>query len=289
MNLSRTPRLKMIAADLALLLVAVIWGGGFIASKEALSSLSAFGVMSSRFLLSAAVMFLLFHKKILCGTGREIRYGVIIGAIQFIAFIFQLNGLALTTVERHSFLVTSYAIFVPFLSVALAHNPLRRRDVGCALLAVTGLALLCLKPGNLTPTLGDVLSLMAAICFSIQIVYVGNFVKGADMFSMTFFQLLTPGLLALPFSGLPDALVYAGENALTGIAYLVLLNTVFAFSAQNIAQQHTSDAHASLIISMEAVFGFLLAVWFYNHGVSLQECLGSVLMVAAIVLSNTKK
>ena len=129
MNLSRTPRLKMLAADLALLLVAVIWGGGFIASKEALSSLSAFGVMSSRFLLSAAVMFLLFHKQILRGTGREIRYGVIIGAIQFIAFIFQLNGLALTTVERHSFLVTSYAIFVPFLSVALAHNPLRRRDV----------------------------------------------------------------------------------------------------------------------------------------------------------------
>ena len=82
MNLSRTPRLKMVAADLALLLVAVIWGGGFIASKEALSSLSAFGVMSSRFLLSAAVMFLLFHKKILRGTGREIRYGVVIGAIQ---------------------------------------------------------------------------------------------------------------------------------------------------------------------------------------------------------------
>ena len=289
MNLPDTPRLKMLAADLALLFVALIWGGGFIASKEALSTLSAFAVMSSRFLSSAAVMFLLFHKQIRRASPRELRYGVIIGVIQYAAFIFQLNGLALTTVERHSFLVTSYALFVPFLSLALAHNHLCRRDVGCALLAIAGLALLCLKPGNLTPSLGDVLSLMAAVCFSIQIVYVGNFIKEAHIVPMTFFQLLTPGLLALPFAHMPEALYGADWNAAVAIAYLVLLNTVLAFSVQNAAQQHTSDTHASLIVSLEAVFGFLLAVWFYGHSVSTRECLGSVLMVAAIIVSHIRK
>lgn len=288
MNAFAISRSKSLLADGALLLVAVIWGGGFIASKEALTTLSPFGLMSSRFLLSAAFMFLLFSKHIVKSSKREIKYGVMIGSIQFIAFIFQLNGLALTTVERQSFLVTLYVLFVPFLSYIVAKNPLCRRDLFCAALAIVGLAFLCLHSGVFAPSLGDILSLLSAVCFAAQIVYVGNFVKGADMFGMTFFQLLTPGVLALPFIH-PAELAAADMTAVWSVAYLVFLNTAFAFSAQNIAQQYTSDSHTSLILSLESLFGFLLAVLYYGNAVSLQECIGCAIILAAIILANRKK
>lgn len=279
----------MVAADATLLLIASIWGGGFIASKEALATMPSFGVMAARFLSSALVMFVLFHRTILAHhSKKDIFFGVVIGVIQFIAFIFQLEGLSLTTVEKQSFLITSYVIFVPFLSWIATRQRIRKLDIVCAVLAVIGLGLLCLKPENLTFQLGDILSVIAALFFGIQIVYVANFVKGANMISMSFFQLATIGILGLPFSGISG--ITSGDiNAFLGIAYLALFNTAFTFSAQNIAQQYTTDAHASLLISFESVFGFLLAVWFYGSVVTGQEIVGCVCMLAAVLLSNVKK
>jgi len=289
MNVRIPEKYRMVAADATLLLIASIWGGGFIASKEALATMPSFGVMAARFLSSALVMFVLFHRTILAHhSKKDIFFGVVIGVIQFIAFIFQLEGLSLTTVEKQYFLITSYVIFVPFLSWIATRQRIRKLDIVCAVLAVIGLGLLCLKPENLTFQLGDILSVIAALFFGIQIVYVANFVKGANMISMSFFQLATIGILGLPFSGISG--ITSGDiNAFLGIAYLALFNTAFAFSAQNIAQQYTTDAHASLLISFESVFGFLLAVWFYGSVVTGQEIVGCVCMLAAVLLSNVKK
>lgn len=288
MNLLASTKAKMIAADSTLLLVSAIWGGGFIAAKEALTTMTPFGILSTRFLLSSLVMALLFFPRIRTCTRADIRFGVIIGIIQYIAFIFQLKGLALTTVEKQSFLVTAYVIFVPFLSWLATRKAIRRIDIGCAVLAFFGLALLCLRSDNLVPNIGDVLSIGFALCFAIQIVYVGNFVKGANLFAMTFFQFLTTGLLSLPFLEV-SGLLAADSAATWGIAYLVILNTAFAFSAQNIAQQYTTDMHASLLISFESVFGFLMAVWFYGDTVTLQEICGCLLMLTAILISKLKR
>lgn len=289
MNVRIPEKYRMVAADATLLLIAFIWGGGFIASKEALATMPSFGVMAARFLSSALVMFVLFHRTILAHhSKKDIFFGVVIGVIQFIAFIFQLEGLSLTTVEKQSFLITSYVIFVPFLSWIATRQRIRKLDIVCAVLAVIGLGLLCLKPENLTFQLGDILSVIAALFFGIQIVYVANFVKGANMISMSFFQLATIGILGLPFSGI-SGITSGDMNAFLGIAYLALFNTAFAFSAQNIAQQYTTDAHASLLISFESVFGFLLAVWFYGSVVTGQEIVGCVCMLAAVLLSNVKK
>lgn len=289
MTISIPEKHKMLAADITLLLVAAIWGGGFVASKEALATMPPFGVMASRFLLSAALMFILFHKTILAHhSKKDVLFGVIIGGIQFIAFIFQLEGLALTTVEKQSFLITSYVIFVPFLSWIATRQHIRKLDLICAALAVIGLALLCLKPENLTFQLGDILSVMGALFFGIQIVYVANFVKGANMISMSFFQLATIGILGFPFSGI-SGITSGDMHAVLGILYLAVFNTAFAFSAQNIAQQYTTDAHASLMVSFESVFGFLLAVWFYGSTVTGQEIVGCICMLIAVLLSNVKK
>lgn len=114
MTLFRSSKTAMLAADITLLLVAAIWGGGFIAAKEALTTMTPFGILSTRFLLSSVIMLILFFPAIRTCSKKDIQFGVMIGIIQYISFIFQLKGLALTTVEKQSFLVTAYVIFVPF-------------------------------------------------------------------------------------------------------------------------------------------------------------------------------
>ena len=278
---------NMILADITLLCTAAIWGGGFIAAKEALVTMSAFSILASRFLLSALLLFFLFYRRIRRAAAKELRFGMLLGLIQYIAFICQLEGLKTTTVEKQSFLVTSYVIFVPALSWLITKKHIHPREIGCALLALCGLALLCLHSDTLVLASGDILSIGFAVFFALQIVYVGNVVKNADIFSMTFFQFLTTGLLALPFLDI-SGLQQVSVSAIYGMLYLVILNTTFAFLAQNMAQQYTKDTHASLIISLESVFGFFMAVWFYHDPVTLQEGAGCLIMMAAIILSKVK-
>ena len=288
MTLFHSSKPSMLTADITLLLVAVIWGGGFIAAKEALTTMTPFGILSTRFLLSSAIMFIVFFPAIRTCTSKDIQFGISIGSIQYISFVSQLKGLALTTVEKQSFLVTAYVIFVPIFSWIATRKAIHKRDIICAFLAFMGLGLLCLHSSDsFIPNTGDILSLGFAVGFAVQIVYVGNFVKNANLFAMTCIQFLTTGLLALPFLDVSDLLA-ADTSAIYGISYLVIFNTTVAFLAQNIAQQYTTTSHASLLISLESVFGFLLAIWFYHDTVTLQELCGCTLMMAAIILSKLK-
>ena len=62
--MENTDKRKSILADMSLLLVAIVWGGGFIAVKGALDSITPFYIMAMRFGISVIIMLLFFRKKI---------------------------------------------------------------------------------------------------------------------------------------------------------------------------------------------------------------------------------
>ena len=70
-------------ADLALLLVAVIWGGGFIAGKMALESFAVMEALAWRFLGAAALTAVFFHKRLIrrWTYRKDFAYGAVLGAL----------------------------------------------------------------------------------------------------------------------------------------------------------------------------------------------------------------
>ena len=95
---------KELRSELMLLLAAVIWGGGFVAGKLALTSLKPFAVLAWRFGCASLLVFLIFHKRILHTPRATIRSGIILGAVQMTALGMQLSGLQYTTSAKQSFL-----------------------------------------------------------------------------------------------------------------------------------------------------------------------------------------
>ena len=69
-----------------LVLVTVIWGGGFVASDMALESLTPFQVMTVRFLMAAVLMGLISFRSLNHITKEEIRAGGLMGIALFAAF-----------------------------------------------------------------------------------------------------------------------------------------------------------------------------------------------------------
>ena len=87
-----------------LVVVTIIWGGGFVASDMALESLLPFQIMAIRFFLGTVMMGAISIKGLKGIKKQEVKAGALMGAALFTAFAFQIIGLQYTTPSKNAFL-----------------------------------------------------------------------------------------------------------------------------------------------------------------------------------------
>ena len=282
-------RRRVLYADLSLLAVAVIWGGGFVAGKASLSGVSPMAVVALRFCGAALLSALLFFRILRKSDGRVIRHGLLLGVIQFAAQGIQLLGLKYTTPGKQAFLIAGYVVLVPFLLWIIMRKRPAVSSFAAGVVALTGIALLSLNE-RLTMGAGEILTLISTGAFALQLILIGLFAKEDNPIQLTFFQFISAGALAsisALIAGQP--VIGAGREAVTGVIYLIVLNTVVAFIAQNVAQRYTKASHASLILSTESLFGFLASAVIYGEALSLRTAIGGLMILAAIFVSKLDK
>ena len=91
-----------------LILVTVIWGGGFVASDMALESMKPFQIMMVRFLLASVLMGLVSlgqrnRKEEVVNRTGAIKAGILMGVALFIGFSLQIIALQYTTPSKMLF------------------------------------------------------------------------------------------------------------------------------------------------------------------------------------------
>ena len=276
-------------ADLSLLAVAVIWGGGFVAGKASLTGFSALTVVTLRFCGAAFLTGILFFRIIRKSDRRVIRHGLILGVVQFAAQGIQLMGLNYTTAGKQAFLIAGYVVLVPFLLWVVMKKRPALSSFAAGMIALAGIGLLSLDEG-LTMGIGEILSLISTVAFALQLVLIGLFAAEDDPVQLTFFQFVSAGALAAVCAAVShQSVTGGGSGAVIGVLYLIVLNTVVGFILQNAAQRYTKASHASLILSMESVFGFLASALIYGEHLSLRTAVGSLLILSAILVSKLEK
>ena len=277
------------AANFLLLVVAIIWGGGFVAGKMALTGLSPAAILLYRFSMAALLCGICFFSRIRCTPRDTVVKGCLIGALQMAAQVVQLVGLQYTTAAKQSFLCTAYVALVPFISwVVLRRRPKPKAFIA-GFIALAGIGLISLR-GSFEVGLGDGMSLGFAALFGLQIVLVGRFVgKDADSIQLSFFQFLTASVIAGAACVIRgDSLIPVGGESLAGILYLGIINTFVAMAGQNVGQKYTRDTTASLIISLESLFGFTFSVLYYHEQLEWRMLAGGALCFAAILINTAQ-
>lgn len=276
--------------EAALLGVAFIWGGGFVASKVALEGWNTVEILFLRFGCAAFFQAVLLGKSIRRSSAKMIGYGVATGLLFMGALCFQLSGLKYTSSAKSGFICGSYAALVPFISWGIQRTRPRYRDVAAGMLAVTGIGILSLDE-KLTLGKGEFLSIFFTILYGMMIVLVAQYSSVEhDRLQMTFFQFLTiavaSGILVIMQGG---SLRCSSLRPILAILYLIGPNTVIAMSIQNIAQGYVEASRASLLMSMEAIFAFVFSTLFFREKVDMRILLGCALCMCAIFMSALKK
>ena len=141
-GINRT-RLK---SDLILLLVAAVWGSGFISQRVVANRLDPFLFNGLRFLIGASLVLMVMRFRVRIER-RYLPYVALAGGLLFIASAFQQFGLKTTTVGNASFITGLYVIFVPLILSVLGRHRIPALAWLAVLLAAVGTALLSLPSG----------------------------------------------------------------------------------------------------------------------------------------------
>ena len=279
---------KSLYADLSMLVVAIIWGGGFIAVKNSIDDISPFYLLTLRFGISSIIMALIFHKKIRKTTVKDIKAGSIVGIFLFLGFVAQTYGIKYTTAGKNAFLTGVNVIIVPFLYWMVSK---RKPDVYAfiaAFISFIGMGMLTLN-GGLHIGLGDGLTILCAFFFAGHIVSVGYFTDTTDPIILSVVQIVAVTVFSIVCAAIFEAPpTTINKNIIIGIGYISIFSTMLAFIIQNVAQKYTYPTHAAIILCLESVFGSIFSVIFLKEMFTLKMVIGCVLIFIAIITSETK-
>ena len=284
------PEMMRKMAKLMLFSAAFIWGSSFFIMKNTLDVMPVFYLLALRFTVATVLLAAVFWKKWSQMKPGYLWRSALMGAFLFLAYVTQTFGLAGTTPSKNAFLTTVYCVIVPFLYWAVSHHRPDRYHIAAALLCVTGVGLVSLT-SELTITWGDWLTLLCAVFYACHMVTVSKVSEGHDIYLLTLFQFAFAGLFSWIFGLLFEkfpAQALAQPSVLLSMAYLCVMATTVAILFQNVGQVWSDPVSASVILSLESVFGVLCSVIFYQDPVTPRLLIGFGLIFVAVLCSETK-
>ena len=279
-----------------LLVTTILWGTAFVILKETLARLPTFFILTIRFFPSGLIIGFIFIKQFKGISRRTVVHGLILGAVLFFAYGTQTFGLRYTTPARSAFITVAYCIMTPFLAWAMYRRRPRSYNVISGVVCLVGLAFISLigqgDDGGLH-LLGDGLTLIAAVFFALQLVFIEQFItEGDDPYVLLFFELAVSGALfglvsvsyELPTLG---AAAFAISPDLIGkLVYLMLGCSLLAQLFQMLGQRYTTSSQASIILSFESVFAAICSVLLGMESLTVFLIVGFILVFAAGLISE---
>lgn len=274
-----------------LILVTVIWGGGFVASDMALESMKPFQIMMVRFLLASVLMGVISRgqrksEEKLKDRAGAIKAGVLMGVTLFMGFAFQIIGLQYTTPSKNAFLTALNVVIVPFIAFVILKKKIGAKGIIGAVMSVLGVALLSLN-GDFTVSLGDGLTLFCAVGFAFQIFFTSEFVKKYPASVLNTVQMFTAFVLSA------ISLMIFGENDFhvttqgwLSVLYLGVVSTTICYLLQTACQKYIDETKAAIILSMESVFGTIFSILILHEVVTVRMIIGCAVILAAVIISN---
>jgi len=295
-------KVKKIGSIFILVIAALIWGVAFVAQSVGLEYVGPFTLNATRFALGGIVLIpVIFVMDRISGKSPSLwgskdrndrrtllKGGVYCGLALSIATALQQIGLGYTSVGKAGFITAFYIIVVPLLGLLTG----KRVSVlvwASVIIAMVGMYFLCVNE-DFTVNIADLLILLCALVFSIHILIVDHFapkVDGVRLSCIQFFVCAAVNAIPMFLTETPDIKVIL--SAWKPIAYTGVLSSGVAYTLQIVGQKNTHPVVASLIFSLEAVFAALAGWLILRQNLSARELLGSLLVFAAIILSQLKK
>lgn len=278
----------------ALLVVTLVWGTTFPAMKDMTGYLSASWIVLARFALASVLLSPFLWR----ARRTDLKLGALAGVLLFCCYVFQIEGLALTSSNRNAFVTGLNVLVPPLLGVLIGKLP-ERRIVVALLLALAGLFALCWE-GSFTWGRGDTLAILGALSFGCYIKLMELTTRKVErLMTLTAMQILTVALCAAAWlllrevphgqAGLASYRAYVAHGLrqyAPNLVYLGVVATAAIISLQTWGQSHSSANEAAVIYAFEPGCAAIFAYLWLGETLAWHGLLGAVLLISGMIVSQ---
>jgi len=267
------------------LLATALWGTSFVAVKSALADATPFAFLTVRFGTAALALApgTRFRPR---PVGRELSGGALLGVLVAVGFIAQTAGLVITTPSRSAFIVAVSSVLAPVIALALLGERPRWLTAAALALATLGIYLLT-APDAGGLNLGDLQTLICAVCFGGQIVAVTELTRRYDPRRLVFIQIAATAVVAAIATAVFESpQIHWTPRFIGALLYTVLFASTICFQLQMRAQREMSTARAALIFCFEPLFAAVTSWLVLGERLSLLQWGGGALILVGMVLAE---
>ena len=276
-----------------LMTAAMIWGSTMVAQSMGMDHIGPMTFQTARSILGIAFLLPVIY---LFDSNKQQyfhnwkqpelwRTGLICGIALFAAASLLQVGIIYTTAGKAGFITSMQLLLVPILGIFLGRRPSYLVWI-CVGIATVGLYLISCA-GVERINIGDLLLLLGAFAFAVQITLIDRLAIGLDGLRVNCIQTLVCGVLAAIAMVLTETVDFGSLLACwPSVAYAGILSTGVAYSLQILGQKHLDPTPASLIMSLESVFAALSGWLVLKERMSVNEAIGCALVFGAVILSQ---
>ena len=264
----------------------IIWGSTFVLTKFILEDASPFVYVAVRFFVASIIFTALFFRRIRTIPKDGIEKGLVLGVLLFAGFVLQTVGMKFTTASKSAFITGLMVVFTPIFQLIIERKAPKIGNCIGVVLVAAGLYLLTSPKGS-EFNIGDALTLVCAVLFSIYTVYLSIYGKDHDPAHLTLIQFASTAILAaiaIPF--LETAHLNLTSNFLLNLAYLAVMPTVVALYVMAKYQKYTTPTRSAIIYSMEPPFAAIVAFFILGEQIGTMGIIGGILILSGLIVSE---
>lgn len=274
-------------ADLGLLYCAFFWGATFVTMKILVGIYPACWLLFLRFSAGAVMIYAFFFRRIHKHFMHELKHGVIIGVLLFIAIAVQTIGLNYIGGGRSAFISATYVLMVPLMLWVIDRNFPGMVKLFAAALCVLGMYLLTAEEVSEASLIGDGLTVLCALTFAVQVIAISRYTRNSDPITLSFVEFVCLSVCALVCSLLFEVRPVILERAsLFELLFTIVFATFGSYVMQICAQKYAEPSHATIIMSLESVFGLVSSIIFLGESLTFRAGAGCAVIFASVLVSE---
>ena len=277
---------KQLQANFLIVLVALFWGSTYFLTKMAVAELEPFNLTALRFGTAFIITALFFFKRIRKADRVVIKYSIILGVLAVIAVLSMTFGVQYTTASNAGFLISLSVVMIPLISVVVLKKRIRAKLLLSVILATIGIVCLTLNE-QLTINKGDILCILCAASFAVQVLIMERIPKSADSVAIGALQLGITAVVNFILSFFLENFTVPSDLKVWGVIVILgVFCTAFCYIIQIYALKNTSAIQAGIILSLEPVFSAIFAYIFLGELLSKQGYIGAILLFISVILAG---
>lgn len=276
--------------NLTLLLIAFIWGFGFVPQREGMNFFAPATFNAYRFAIGALTLLplLWLNSNVNAKTvfkRNTLLFGLAIGFLLFAGATFQQIGIQYTSLANVAFISGLYVIIVPVLGFFVGYRYTRVVWFG-GTLAIAGLYLMT-GSGDEVALRGDMLILISAFFFAIHLLVLAGNGGRHNKLALAFLQFLICAAFSLAYAlSIQNELLPSAPAGYLWALFNGVVVVAVAYTLQVVVMDYAEPFAAAVVLSLEAVFGAIAGYLVYSEQLAAAALVGAGMILLGCVLAQ---